>query len=323
MAVQEQKPPVNDPTEHIHILCREVTHHRDALLASGADYAALFGASASEYGLWLTQEHQPQTSYRVVPSRCKTLFDRIVSTYGDRAGEHFLQLVAAHEILALPARMHTADIPASVLPWITRCVQRMLDDLAAPRTGYFSHDNDPFAKDLAVCRLKMFPCGIEMVDTDMAFPRSALWKFGPAVGWQLGRALLAMGGNRPMLGSHIDRRAIREFNPKGYLRLYHAVADILRLRQNIRGLMAQAWLLDAAVGRVSPELAFLHDVPAAAGAVFFPAYGDDRAVADAIRMSPHRRKLYDAGEFKPCAYVMVWPRPALLRWAKNHPLTDG
>ena len=311
---------MNDLAEPFLQLGLRADVHRDSLLASGADYAALLGASATEYGRWLTKEHPAQASYRIVPSRCAALFDRIVSTYGSTAGEQFLQLVAAQEILALPDRLRSADIPRSVLPAITRVVQRMLDDLAAPRIGYFNHDNDPFAKDLAVCRLKMLPCGIEMVDMDMAFPRSALWKHGARVTWHLGQALLSMGNNRPMLGSHIDRRAIREFNPEGYLRFYHIVADILRLRPDIRGLMAQAWLLDPAVGCISPELAFLHDVPAAAGAVFFPAPDDQAAVADAIRMSPHRRRLYEAGEFKPCAYVLVWPRNALLGWAESHPL---
>lgn len=122
-----------------------------------------------------------------------------------------------------------------------------------------------------------------------------------------------------MVGSHVDRRAIREFNVEGYRRFYHRVADILRVRQSIRGMMSQSWLLDPALQNISPELGYLHSEPAQAGAVFFPAYGDERAVADALRLSPHRRKLHEAGQYQPLSYTMVWPRNALLRWSEQTP----
>jgi hypothetical protein len=293
---------------------------QQSLLAEGADYAQAFGASAREYSEWLTAERLPRTTYRVLPERCQTLFNRVVANHGIASGELFLQLVATYELLGLPGRLRKYPVPASVLPWIERCVTRLVDDLTNPRTGYFSHDNDPFAKDLAVCRLEMLPCGVEMVDLDTGFARSEIWKHGRNVFWKLGKAFLEMGGNTPLMGSHVDRRAIREFSVEGYRRFYHRVADILRVRPNLRGMMSQSWLLDPALQTISPELGYLYAEPAAANAVFFPAYGDDRAVADALRLSPHRRKLHEAGQYQPCSYVMIWPRHALLKWSEQHPL---
>jgi hypothetical protein len=308
---------LGDTSEHFATLCCDAVKFRDALLASGEEYRSSISFSGIDSRGWLAEE--PALSYRTIPEPFIELLDSLVAAHGRQSGERFLQLVMANEILKLPDQLRDVALPASVLPWLERCVVRMLGDLATPRAGYFSLDNDLFLKDLAVCRLKLIPCGVEMVDPEAGFSRSAVWKHGFAVGWNLSRALFDMGGNQPVLLGHIDRRSIREFNAAGYLRFYHVVADILRLRPEIRGLTGQSWLLDPELGKISPELAFLHDVPKAGHAVFFPAVAYEGMVEDAIRMSPVRRKLYEADQYRPCSFNVVWPRRALLRWVAENP----
>ena len=310
---------VSDKADHLAVLCIDARKFRDALLASGGEYLSSINSTEIDSGRWLASASLPALSYRTMPGPFVELVDSLVAAHGKHAGEQFLQLIMANQILKMPDLLRVVSLPAAVLPWVERCVSRMLADLVTPRPGYFSLDNDLFLKDLAVSRLKLIPCGVEMVDPDMGFPRSAIWKHGLAVGWNLSRAVFDMGGNRPVLIGHIDRRSIREFSAAGYLRFYHVVADVLRLRPEIRGLMGQSWLLDPELGPISPELAFLHDVPKAGHAVFFPAAAYEGMVEDAIRMAPARRKLYEAGQYQPRSFNVLWPRRALLRWAAEHP----
>lgn len=291
---------------------------RDVLLDGGADHARALGASAEEYGRWLT-DVPPYLGYRHVPHRCKHLLERIVADHGWAAAERFLQLVAAHEMLALEQRLVSAHLPPTVTARIERCMQRLLADLATPRAGYFRHEHDPFVKDLAVCRLKLLPCGIEMVDLEGGFSRSDLWTHGPAVAWALGKAMAAMGGHRPMLAGHLDRRAMAEFNRDGYIRFYKTVADILRTRTDMRGFVADAWLLDPVLGRISPELAYVRELPESGGAVFYPTEDSEGTVSQALAFSPRRRALYESGEYRPRAWRTVWPRRALIEWADRQP----
>lgn len=297
---------------------QQAEQRRDSLLESGADHARPLGASAEQYGRWLA-EQPPYQGYRHVPTQCKQLLERIVADRGTAAGERFLQLVAAHEILALEHRLVSAAIPPTVMTRIEHCIQRLLADLAAPRAGYFRHEHDPFVKDLAVCRLKLLPCGIEMVDVSGGFSRSDLWTHGLAVAWALGKAMAGMGGNKPLLAGHLDRRAMRELNREGFVRFYRTVADLLRVRPHIRGFVGDAWLLDPVLKRISPELAYVRELPESGGAVFYPTVDYPNMVSQALAFSACRRALYESGEYRPRAWRAVWPRRALIEWADRQP----
>jgi hypothetical protein len=42
-----------------------------------------------------------------------------------------------------------------------------------------------------------------------------------------------------------------------------------------------------------------------------------------LSRSPERKKLYDAGLFKPTTGLVIWPRRAMLDWAARHPELAG
>jgi hypothetical protein len=42
---------------------------------------------------------------------------------------------------------------------------------------------------------------------------------------------------------------------------------------------------------------------------------DIHGIRDATVYSPHRRRLFEEGKYRPMQYLVVWPRKELLAWA--------
>ena len=68
---------------------------------------------------------------------------------------------------------------------------------------------------------------------------------------------------------------------------------------------------------ISPNLAYLRERPESNGAQFFHDGSNAESIENAIRLSEERRKLYEAGEYTPTDYMLVWARKDLIRWAMN------
>lgn len=289
---------------------------RDQLLRDGADVARNWGSSAADFSARLGA-CSPEFSYQYHPELCRKLGERIYTELGPAATEAFYRLVATYEILALEARATRWNLPDPVWRNIESTVRALLGQIESGRMGYFSTANEFFVKDLAVCRMKLLPCGAELVDPFGGFARSMLWKASLRDGWNFGRALLRMGGNHPTLVAHWDRRAIGDFNAPGYRRFYLTVAAIMELHPRIRGLCGESWWFDPEVSRISPELAFLSEESRAAGAICIPVHTDEKTTLRALYMSGARRAAYERGEYVPRAMFWLWPRSALLKWAAS------
>lgn len=199
---------------------------------------------------------------------------------------------------------------------------RILDDMDSPRKGFYRHGNDLFAKDFAVCRGKLVPCGVELVDVCSGVGRRMLTQGGVrqfAVGtaFFLGR----MGGFWPMYELHFDRRLIGEFNEAGYTALYLRLADLLAINPHVRGVVSNSWWHDPRLAEISPELAFIGHHPESAGARIFRGSETPAATADATRFAPRRTALYKAGEYCPRVHLLAWARRDVLAWAERYRAT--
>lgn len=287
---------------------------RDELERDGADVVDRWGTSATEFSERLGSAPD-DLSYQYIPEFCRRVNHRVTSELGATAAEAFLRLVACHQILALEARLAKWRLPATVVRLIDESIQSLLNQARSGRVGYFRTSNEFFIKDLAVCRLKLLPCGAELVDTNAGFARSLLWRGTVADGLRFGWALAQMGSNSPTLLAHWDRRAIGEFHPEGYRRFYRTVAELMELNPRYRGLCGESWWFDPQLSRISPELAFLREESCAAGAVCVPVETDDKSTARALHMSAARKAAYDRGEYTPRSMFWLWPRRALLNWA--------
>lgn len=254
----------------------------------------------------------PIGSYRNVPAPFRVAFERLVTDEPTRA-EAFLRLVTATEIAGSSTRTSCMRLPPSVTNLLREAVQKILRGVVQPRPGYFRHDNEMFAKDLAVARLSYLPCGAEMVDVRSGLERSSLWKYGTHNSPTVARLFMRLGGTRPMLAGHWDRRLAAEFTAAGYRRFYRVVAELLVLNPAYRGLLGTSWWFDPGVGKISPELAFLRQEPLQGGAVFVPAPTPESSVKQALQ-GAQRALLYERGQYRPQNYLMAWPKRALLQW---------
>lgn len=297
-------------------LLRDADAMRRDLASSGQPWDDDLVAS---YAAGLGQAHPLSTSYEHVPAHCLAMTERIALEHGQSGVETFLRQVILHETLALPARLAETYLPASVVKELAWSVRDTLSTLRSPREGYFLHENDQFAKALAICRLRLIPCGVEMFEVNSALARSTLWTSGIAGGVAFARAWLAMGGHQPFLAGHWDRRRIRDFSVEGYRRMYRVAADLLEARPEFVGIGGRSWWFDPELKTISPELAFLREETETAGAYFIPAPTDEVMTAQALSFSRVRRLAYGEGRYTPRSYMWIWPRAAVLAWRARQP----
>ena len=113
----------------------------------------------------------------------------------------------------------------------------------------------------------------------------------------------------------MDVRFREEFNPDGWRRTYLRIADLLRVRPELKGVFGTAWFYDPAMARVSPHLVYLRAEREAAGAMTFCYGPSESALRNALAHSATRRKLHAQGQYEPMSHYIVWPRADLIRWA--------
>ena len=244
--------------------------------------------------------------YHHVPCAARRFHAGITAQAGAAALEDYLRLA----MLDLVARR---DWQSDALH--KAYAARVLDNITSPRKGFHRHDNDLFSKDFAVCRGKLVPCGVELVDRRSGVGRRVLAsggvrRFLSAVGF-FARA----GGFRPFYELHFDRRLIGEFDADGYRRLYLRLADMLAADPEGRGIISSSWWHDPALATISPELGFIGQIPENHGARLMRVDASAAAIAGATRFAPLRTKLYKEGAYTPRTYLMVWARRDVLAWA--------
>jgi hypothetical protein len=224
-----------------------------------------------------------------------------------------LQLVASFE-----TRVAGQPIPASIVGLLREELGRIQREVRDQPDDFYQFSNDLFLKDLGLCRFVLLPCGAELLEVGAGVPRSLVCRGGAA---QFLRGmyffLVRTRGFRPFYSLHLDPRRIEEFSPEGWDRSYLRIAELLALNPDVKGVFGSAWFYDPRIETVSPRLAYLRTRRLEHGAEGFRYGPHPSAVRDALARSDTRRRLYEAGEYLPISYYLVWPRADLLRWAER------
>lgn len=257
----------------------------------------------------------PYASYRFVHDAAAHTCQSIVERWGREGLEHFHRAVLSRLIAGISDSIFWQSYPSSIKVCCEYTIRRILGVVIAGRSGFFKHSNDLFAKDLAVCRGKLIPCGAELVDPRAGMPRRLLFRQGLR---QFARGALClfhrMKAFRPLYETHWDRRLVAEFNATGYHELYLRIAELLLMNPDMKGLMTSGWWFDPALESISPELKFVGDIPLAHGACLLYVGDEGTTVQDALWLSPRRTALYRAGRYRPASYVLLWSRNDILAW---------
>lgn len=225
--------------------------------------------------------------------------------------------------LALPERIEGLGLPASVLALYPEAVRRVAEELTAKA----AYDFDNYAKDVRFALGLTVPVGGQVADIAYSqAPAAVIARLRRAVA-NSGRLAAAgafgdlagyLGARpwRPYLQIHTEARDLRNFNPDGWDRAYARVADVLKVRPDYDGLVGLSWFYDPQVAAISPRLAYLAERQMANGAIRIRLGSSPLQVELATAKSEARRQMYEAGQYKPRCYALVWPRAALIAWAE-------
>lgn len=95
------------------------------------------------------------------------------------------------------------------------------------------------------------------------------------------------------------------------------VADLLKIKKYVKGVIGLTWLYDPKLKEISPELAYLREMVEENGASLFLVGTNQATIENATRLSPKRRELYMAEDYIPTSYIYVWPRKKIIEWAEK------
>jgi hypothetical protein len=265
------------------------------------------------------ENSDPLRGYCYVPPPGHEWCSGIETLGGSSTLENYHKMVLAFLITDFDNRIKDLRVPNSVLTLLAVSFQRILAQLKTAENGFYLYSNELFCRDLALCRLKLLPCGSELVDVYSGIPRSTLFRDNWQQFVRCTRFFLLKGsGFRPWYESHWDRRLIRSFTPQDYDQCYLRIAELLELNPAIKGMAGFSWWFDPALESISPNLTFLRKVPLDNGAQLFRAGTNAAATRAAIHLSAERKRLYDLGKYLPTIYLLAWARKDLLGWANRY-----
>jgi hypothetical protein len=226
--------------------------------------------------------------------------------------------LVAHLALGLPTVVGRLNLPASILALYPAAMERLSGYLAGATDTAYDCSSDFFQKDLEFVLGLSVPCGAQVVDLQTHF----LWRSVARALTRPGntsaiRRLLLVGGRGPWFGIHTESRHLDDFNETGWDQCYLRIAELLKHRHQVRGMMGSSWFYDPQLRSVSPRLAYLQQKPMERGAFLIRHGTSPIDIERATLTSKTRRSLYEEGKYRPISYTLVWPRNQLISWAKT------
>ncbi|MEW6760125.1 MAG: hypothetical protein AB1437_04820 [Pseudomonadota bacterium] len=288
---------------------------RDGLLAQPgfpADLALLdrFVREASVYG--------PLDDYKIFSPASRDIVARLRGEHGEAATRRFLRAAIAHGVVASLANQRYAGLPPRVKSQQLRQFGRMVLD-TDPEADWLSFDSDLFRKEFGLAIVRLYAGGARLIDPRCGIQRSLLMRGSPRDWLRCAYTMGMAGGFRPYFQTHIHTFMLDGFTAEATAELYRCCADLYTLHPEALGSFAASWFYDPAVARVSPHLAYLREIPESGGAHMLLISSGPDAVGNAVSKSATRRRLYEAGEYEPKIYMIVWPKEKQKAWARANP----
>jgi len=190
----------------------------------------------------------------------------------------------------------------------------------ARRAPLFALGLPTFSATCEVATLARFPAG-QLHWNVSGLPRRTLAEVSPArlprVLWFV---LARMRGFAPAFFSHANglRRNRFIWVEEESNRSYHRMAASLELQPATVGLVTSSWFHDPEVATTSPHLAWTNRVIVENGGLVV-RLGEAPADAGFLDNNESRRAAYEAGTYRPHLGLVLWPRDAMIDWARRNP----
>lgn len=179
---------------------------------------------------------------------------------------------------------------------------------------------------LSACKLatgSRFPAGVYEFELS-GVPRSWFLRMARSSPWDMVRlaafVLTRTRGLEPFFANHmaILRDPSEHLTEERVAEAYLTIADSLELQPRVKGLLAAGWMRDPRIGVVSPHLAALSDPIVDSGGILVGLWKVDPESSGALAKSRRRREAYARGLWHPAQGVALWPREAMLMWARSY-----
>ena len=241
----------------------------------------------------------------------------------DRERDAFNRALVAQIASNLCLRLPELELPAAVLDLVPNALSRLHEFLGERHEGYDLGD-DRFLKDVRLAAGWTVPCGAKVVDLrcHVSLPVSLLAALRGREP-QVALRALAPRKHAPWFEQHTDSRYLDEFDEAGIDNTYRRVASMLRMHPGVAGLTAYSWFYDPQLDEISPRLSYLYRRPLERGAVLLRGRTSDYDVKNATARSRTRKRLYEAGQYKPVGHRILWFRRDILRWADQAQWAEG
>ncbi len=261
---------------------------------------------------------RPRPYNRISPQAADTI-ESLAQEHGQGIVAAYLKLALTHLLAQLIETGRLERQPPAIREQYDIHIRLTAADLACRPDAYYRLRSDLFLKDLALFSERMLPCGAQLIERISGVPRSLVKRGGAAQALRFAWFYcVRMHGFVPYYEMHTDTRRMTEFTPAGWDRFYLRIAAMLERNPTTLGLIGGSWWFDPVVPKLSPQLAFLHETPLAYGAQVFFYETEQGESSPALLRSPERQKAYDEGSYTPKAYILVWPRAGILRWAREN-----
>jgi hypothetical protein len=126
-------------------------------------------------------------------------------------------------------------------------------------------------------------------------------------------------GLRPCFDVHVPSRRspMPVLMERACHQSYRVIAEALLLQPEIRGIAAFSWLYATETQEVSPHLSWMNRMVLDNGGLI-SHLGYAPPDSGFLEGSVERKRLYEAGLYRPRYGLMLWPRDALLDWAARN-----
>jgi hypothetical protein len=213
-------------------------------------------------------------------------------------------------------KIASLPLPDHVRANIVTEYRRMEKELSTASDEHYDLARHGMRCDFRIAGFGRIPIGLGHIEVG-GVPRRLLISGGLSQARRLGRLLLSVGGHAPFYVSHFTHTIspmalLLLSNPERVVESLETVGECLRLNPHIRGLLATSWWYDPQMEQVAPHLAYLRQTSVSHGALLVRVGRTAGALKMALANSPQRQRLYDAGQYVPENYALVWSRQSLV-----------
>jgi hypothetical protein len=248
--------------------------------------------------------------------KLKRALEQITSQYGAHALSLYFKLALCAFISDAIERLNGMKLTDEIIRLYHEWFQRVLDDFSTQPDDYYDYRGPSFGFDVGICSLRDIPVGGAWILETRRVGLRPFFGGGVRQFFDYLQFVILKGrGFAPYFTTHTAPRYLHLFNEQEMDLCYQRVAELMKLRPNVKGYYRRSWFLDPNLENISPKLGYLRKVPLQNGAKLFAACSTQTEVKYALAVSSTRRRLYEQGKYLPTGYAFIWPRKEFLAWA--------